>query len=121
MKKLIYLFALAVLVSGCVSVEKLTDKTIDKYKAEYLNVKLGDSKNTVLAILSPTQKELPRQYRKAPETFKKVNDTIEIYYFRSLKQPNSLSADDEFTPYIFTNDILTGIGWAAVRGMKSSN
>ncbi|MCH2386777.1 MAG: hypothetical protein MK240_01115 [Opitutales bacterium] len=30
-----------------------------------------------------------------------------------------LTTDDEFTPYIFTDSVLTGIGWAVLGGPKS--
>ena len=38
---------------------------------------------------------------------------------RSSQQPDGLTTDDEFTPYIFTNGILTGIGWTVLGGPKT--
>jgi len=44
---------------------------------------------------------------------------IEIYYFRSGRQPDGLITDDEFTPYVFTDEVLTGIGWQVLGGPNS--
>lgn len=57
--------------------------------------------------------------KKAPESYKKGDYIIEIYYFRSGWQPDGLTTDDEFTPYVFTNRILTSIGWTALGGART--
>jgi hypothetical protein len=67
----------------------------------------------------PTQEGLPATARKPPESYKQGENIVEIYYFRSGRQPDGLTTDDEFTPYVFTNGILTAIGWAALGGPKS--
>jgi len=44
---------------------------------------------------------------------------VEIYFMRSGWQPDGLTTDDEFTPYIFHDGKLVGIGWSMIGGSKS--
>ena len=92
---------------------------ISSYQREAQKVNLGDSKEKVLGILMPTQKTLATYQKKTPEFYKKGNDIVEIYYFRSGWQHDGLTTDDEFTPYTFTNRVLTSVGWTALGGEKT--
>jgi hypothetical protein len=38
---------------------------------------------------------------------------------RSARQPDGLTTDDEFTPYIFNDGRLVGIGWQVLGGPKT--
>ena len=38
---------------------------------------------------------------------------------RTGRQPDGLTTDDEFTPYIFNNGKLVGIGWHLIGGPKT--
>lgn len=98
--------------------------TINNYDQVKYNVKLGDSKNKVLAIMQPTQQYLSVDQKKPPETYyinktKNKQSIIEIYYMRSGWSQDGLTTDDEFTPYVFENDKLIAIGWQALGGIKS--
>lgn len=104
-------------LAGCATVS--IDSVIDKYRAEAPKVKLGDTKENVLAILLPTQEGLSNKVSKPPESYVQDTKTIEIYYMRSGRQPDGLTTDDEFTPYVFTDGVLTGIGWTVLGGAKT--
>jgi hypothetical protein len=98
------------------------DEAIARYRSEAAHVKLGDSKDQVLARLQPTQFELESNEIKGPQAFPSQTATgedsiIEVHFFRSARHTDEAPdrdgrpLDDNFTPYIFTDDVLTGIGW----------
>lgn len=116
LKTLLALFALLT-VSACVGYQ--IDSSITKYNAVADRVQLGDSRNKVLSILNPTQKGIPQRNKKNPEKYIKNNVLVEIYYFRTGRQPDNLTTDDEFTPYLFNNGKLVAIGWQVLGGPKS--
>ena len=102
---------------GCASVQIGT--AMKRYDDAVAQVNLGDSKQTVLSIMEPSQKSLTRKQRKAPERYLKDGVKVEIHYFRSGWQPDNLTTDDEFTPFVFNDDKLVAIGWQALGGPKS--
>ena len=112
---LILIFGISLV--GCASLQ--IDSAISQYRAVASKVKLGDSKEDALSALNPTQQGLSGSESKPPEAYIQDGKTIEIYYFRSGRQPDGLTTDDEFTPYTFTNGKLTGIGWSVLGGAKS--
>ena len=83
------------------------------------NIQLGDTIENVLATLQPTQAGVPRQARKLPDRFERDGKRIFIFYARSGDQPDGLTTDDEFTPYVFENGKLAAIGWATLGGPKT--
>ena len=104
-------------VSACAGFQ--IDSGIAKYNAVADRVQLGDSRNKVLSILNPTQKGIPQRNRKNPDKYKKNNVLVEVYYFRTGRQPDNLTTDDEFTPYLFNDGKLVAIGWQVLGGPKS--
>jgi hypothetical protein len=72
-------------------------------------VELGDSKEKVLALLRLTQEGLSADASKPPDKFIQDGKNIEIYYTRSGWVQDGRITDDEFTPYIFENGILTAV------------
>ena len=104
-------------VSACVGYQ--IDSSIAKYNAVADRVQLGDSRNKVLSILNPTQEGIPQKNRKNPDKYIKNNVLVEIYYFRTGRQPDNLTTDDEFTPYLFNDGKLVAIGWHVLGGPKS--
>ena len=104
-------------VSACVGYQ--IDSSISKYNAVADRVQLGDSRNKVLSILNPTQEGMPHGNRKNPDKYIKNNVLVEIYYFRTGRQPDNLTTDDEFTPYLFNDGKLVAIGWHVLGGPKS--
>lgn len=95
------------------------DSSISMYEKESAKIKLGDSKEKVIALLEPTQ-QYDKEYRKKSEKFlNNNNETIEILYYRSDRVGDGLITDDEFTPYIFKDSKLIGIGWSLLGGAKT--
>jgi hypothetical protein len=105
------------LLSGCVAMQ--IDSSIAKYEAMADKIELGDKKENVLSVLMPTQESVPKSSRKNPEKYIKEGVKVEIYYMRSARQPDGLTTDDEFVPYLFNNGILVGIGWQVLGGPKT--
>jgi hypothetical protein len=95
------------------------DASIAKYSDQARAIQLGDAKEKVLSILLPSQEDLKPDERKFAESFLKNDVRTDIYFFRSHRQADGLTTDDEFTPYVFTNGALTAVGWTAIGGPKT--
>ncbi|MGE0274913.1 MAG: hypothetical protein AB7R40_05745 [Nitrospiraceae bacterium] len=100
------------------------DKAISRYHEVAGNISLGDSKEKVLSFLQPMEEKIPPEYRKNPEAFFVADSqgkehSIEIYYFHSVRYPDYLITDDEFTPYVFRDGTLIAVGWAYLGGPKT--
>ena len=108
---------ITVFLAGCVGMQ--IDSAISKYEAVANQIDLGDSKEKALSILLPTQAGVPNSSRKNPEKYIKENVKVEIYYMRSGRQPDGLTTDDEFIPYLFNDGKLVGIGWQVLGGPKT--
>jgi len=114
MKK--YVVVLSVLFCiGCSGI----DTSIKEYNAVASKIELGYPKDKVLSILMPTQRHMSVGKKKAAEQYIKDDVKVEIFYFRSLRQPDGLTTDDEFTPYVFNDGKLVAIGWTAIGGPKT--
>jgi len=118
LKRLVFL-AFSLIAVGCGTVAYEVDRTIDQYEAVRGQIHLGDLKEPVLALLEPTQVNLKPKWKKSPDIYLEDSVTVEVYYFRSGRQPDGLVTDDEFTPYIFHDGVLVGIGWVMLGGPKS--
>ncbi|MGL4853664.1 MAG: DUF3192 domain-containing protein [Lentisphaeria bacterium] len=103
----------------CCSCISPIEQDINLYLVAAKNVKLGQSKDYVLQNFSSLNQSLAILDQKQPEKFTKNGKLVEIYYFRSGWQDDGITTDDEFTPYIFENDILTAIGWTTLGGPKT--
>ena len=125
---------LCTLSTGCSMMEDFTggssdmlprrkdiDSAITQYHDKSARVKIGDSKDTVLKTLMPTQESLPASARRAPEAFKDGEDVTEIYFFRTGWTRDGRTTDDEFTPYVFKNGILQAVGWTTLGGPKTQS
>ncbi|BAV32430.1 hypothetical protein SCL_0106 [Sulfuricaulis limicola] len=111
-------------LSSCAEIEEFQlrnalVKAIDDYRLVSDQVQLGDKKERVLAILLPTQKSLPAGTTRIPDQFVKDGAKVEIHYIRSGWTRDGLTTDDEFTPYIFNNGVLVGVGWTVLGGPKT--
>ena len=100
---LIMFFGLMIL-GGCLNTLEL-EQVVDQYHAAESKVKLGDSKEDVLAILQPTQANLSGKFKRAPEHWidPKSGKVVDLYYFRSkvTYQLASQTRDILVTPYLF--------------------
>jgi hypothetical protein len=92
---------------------------ITRYDNVAHTVSLGDTKQDFLARVYPAQNDLDARYRKQPEAYAKNGVNVEIFYMRSGWQSDGLTTDDEFTPYLFNDEVLVGIGWTAISGTKT--
>ena len=94
-------------------------KAISHYHAAAPQVQLGMSKEEVLKTLEPSQQDLSLRQTRGPEKFTQDGIHVEIYFFRSHVNYDKILTDDEFTPYIFHDGKLQGIGWTAIGGPKT--
>ena len=108
-----------VTLAGCVAITSPYQLTVDDYMIAAPKVSLGMSKSDVIGLLQPTQVHLKNTDIKQPDMYKKDGTLVEILYFRSGWQPDGLTTDDEFTPYLFNDDELVAVGWAILGGPKS--
>jgi len=90
------------------------ESALDQSRQAIGKVHLGDSKETVLSILSAPQGSPPLNFfkREAPSQ-------IAIYYLRTNWIPDNCLTDDELTPFIFRDGVLASIGWRTLSGPKS--
>jgi hypothetical protein len=134
---LVFLLA-AYLPIGCTEIQQAEqnannariDEAISRYHAAASQVHRGDSQEQVLAALRPSQAGLYSNEIKAPEAIPTETPTgeaslIEVFFFRSSRHADEAPTDqdglplsDNFTPYIFTDGVLTGIGWNELLAMK---
>jgi hypothetical protein len=105
------------------------DEAIARFHTEAAKVKPGDSEDAVLALLQPTQFELQGNEIKGAAAIPNLTDSdkvqiITIHFFRSARhqdealKPDGTPPDDDFTPYVFTDGVLTGIGWDYMRTLR---
>jgi hypothetical protein len=113
MNKVIIAVIATMLMAGCAT--RQIDGAVKGYKSAANQVALGDSRDKVLAILLPTQQNLPLR----TTNHIKGGATVEIYYMRSGRQAGDLTTDDEITPYVFRDGKLVGIGWNMIGKPKS--
>ena len=92
---------------------------INNYFAVAPQIQLGMSKDDVLEILEPTQHGLSLRQTRGSEQYTQDGVHVEIYFFRSHVNYDKILTDDEFTPYIFHDGKLQGIGWTAIGGPKT--
>jgi hypothetical protein len=109
-------FILSGFLCGC---SNPVGKAISHYHTVAPQVQLGMSKEDVLGILEPTQQDLSLRQTRGPEEFTQDGIHVEIHFFRSHVNYDKILTDDEFTPYIFHDGKLQGIGWTAIGGPKT--
>ena len=116
--KTVTMMAVAGLVlAGCAHTG--IDPAIEAYTLAARQVQLGDAKAQVLGVLEPTQVRLRPRLRKTPEKFLKDGVLVEIHYYRSGRQPDHMTTDDEFTPYVFNDGKLVAVGWTTLGGPRT--
>lgn len=108
--------ALILCVIGCASDEARMDRAIKEYREASSKIEIGTSKQDVLSRLDPSQGGLPPISRRAPLSYRDAKGTVvEIHYFRTARRPDGINTDDEFTPYVFRDERLVGVGWQAAH------
>ena len=126
------------ILAGCAGIERAEqdhtqarlDEAIALYRTAASQVRLGDSQDKVVALLEPTQAGLYSDEIKGPDAIPTETETgeqsmVEVFFFRSSRHADEAPKDsagmplnDNFTPYVFTDGVLTGIGWPALLSMK---
>ena len=120
LKSKILIIAIATLVLGCgINAHWHALRTsIKMYENVSEQIELGDTKESFLSLILPTQEPLKEYsfFRKPPEKYIKDDVLVEIYFVMSNHQHDGIKTDDEFTPYVFNNGKLVGIGWSILGG-----
>ena len=98
----------------------VVESSINMYAGLRDQVSLGDDKEAVLNLFQPAQDLLHASQTKTPDKYIEDGVHIEVHYMRSLRQPDGLTTDDEFDPYVFHNDKLVAVGWHTLGGPKST-
>ena len=133
MKKLVCVFILAMLVSGCAT--PLHQK-IAPNRENLLKLSIGMSKEESIRIMGtkafstysqgnllglPSYLTITNPYRS--EILKGKDDKIfeVIYYVTDVKNDDNAITDDELTPLIFNNGKLIGWGWSFLNDSVQKN
>lgn len=95
MKKVIYLFIVSMLVSGC-TYGMIAQRNSNKL----LTLNLGQSKQEVLNSMGNPRRN---------EKYNINGKEIDIFFYRTSWTSDGAETDDEFTPVVFENEKL--IGW----------
>jgi hypothetical protein len=100
-------------LAGCVP-SLVTQQAVADYQTVASNVSIGDAKEHVLSILKTNQDVIPAQFKKRPERYLSYGVPVEIHFMRTDLESGLSSDDDDFTPYVFKNDVLVSVGWRYV-------
>ena len=126
MKNMVYLLILAVIVSGCVTLDAVRTKnreninslSIGMTKSEVLEI-MGTETQTAhedgfayhmvtFGLSSAESQKIPQPYK--TEILQGENKTFEVlYYYTDIKNNDMVVNDNELTPLVFDGDKL--IGW----------
>lgn len=109
--------------SGGMDRSKAFSTSMKKYNAVRSGIKIGDAQDITIASLENVQKEIARfpEMKRDMESYNHDGKKIDIYYVRTNHYPDGLMTDDEFTPYVFVDSILTAIGWKDLGGSKTQH
>jgi hypothetical protein len=115
MKPIVSMLAISIVLSGCaVDSNHRTDAETDSNDDVMALVNPGDSTQEVLAKLKPAYDLAAKvRYLKDPEEHATESSVVDIYYMKPVRPTDDSSSDDKITLYMFIDDKLAGIGWAA--------
>lgn len=121
MKRIIWILFLTLLLNGCVqNPGDLIREEIKKYDVIKPKISLGDAKSKVVGIINGYHKGFHESFRRDSESYIKENGVVvDIHYALTNFYYDGLITDDEYTPYIFNNNKLVGIGWSLIGGPKT--
>ena len=100
-------------VAGCAP-SMMTQRAVEDYPVLASTVSIGDAKEYVLSILQSNQDLIPAHFRKRHEQYLSYGETVEIHFARTDLASGIANSDEDFTPYVFRNDILVSVGWRYV-------
>ena len=105
---------------GCAP-NTVTEQAIDDYEKAYSKISIGDARVHVLAILDTNQQVIPLRFKKRPERYLSYGEQVEIHFVRTGLKSGISNHDDDYTPYVFKNDVLVSIGWTYVSKTEFLN
>ena len=98
---------------GCAP-NTVTKQAVGDYEKAYSKISIGDARRHVLAILDTSQQVIPLRFKKRPERYLSYGEQVEIHFVRTGLESGISNHDDDYTPYVFKNDVLVSIGWTYV-------
>ena len=105
---------------GCAP-NTVTKQAIEDYKTAYPKISIGDARGHVLAILESSQQVIPLHLKKRPERYLSYGEQVEIHFIRTGLESGISNQDDDYTPYVFKNDLLVSVGWTYVSKTEFLN
>lgn len=110
---------LMAVIAACVSIvgcapTVVTQQAVTDYQTVASQISIGDAKEYVLSALHTSQQAIPAQFKKPSEQYLSYGEQVEIHFFRTTLTSGVENADDDFTPYVFKNDVLVSVGWTYV-------
>jgi hypothetical protein len=120
MKPIVSILAIAIVLSGCgVNSTHRTDAATDSHDDVMALVNPGDSTQEVLEKLIPAYDLVAKvRYLKDPEEHATEGSVVDIYYMKPTRNADDPTSNDKITLYMFIDDKLAGIGWAAADDPK---
>ena len=98
---------------GCAP-NSVTQNAVSGYKSVTSQISIGDQRDYVVAILQKNQQGIPAHFKRSPERYLSYGDQVEIHFVRTGLDSGGSNYDDDFTPYVFKNDVLVSVGWTYV-------
>ena len=108
-----FLVAVIGALIGCAP-NSVTQNAVASYKSVTSQISIGDQRDFVLAILQKNQQGIPAHFKRSPEQYLSYGDQVEIHFVRTGLDSGGSNYDDDFTPYVFKNDVLVSVGWTYV-------
>ena len=110
---------LMAVIAACVSVvgctpTAMTQQAVIDYQTVASQISIGDAKEYVLRALKSSQQAIPAQLKRPSEQYLSYGEQVEIHFVRTALASGVENADDDFTPYVFKNDVLVSVGWTYV-------
>ena len=117
--KLVTLAIVSFGLFGCAP-NTVTMKAVEDYEKPTPRYRLV-TRGHVLAILDTSQQVIPLRFKKRPERYLSYGEQVEIHFVRTGLESGISNHDDDYTPYVFKNDVLVSIGWTYVNKTEFLN
>ena len=111
--RLMAVIAVCVSVVGCAPTA-VTQQAVTDYQTVASQISIGDAKDYVLSALHTSQQAIPVHFKKPSEQYLSYGERVEIHFVRTALTSGVGNADDDFTPYVFKNNVLVSVGWTYV-------
>ena len=106
-------------VAACISAvgcapTAVTQQAVTDYQTVASQISIGDAKEYVLAHYKPASRRFRRSLKRPSEQYLSYGEQVEIHFVRTALVSGIENVDDDFTPYVFKNDVLVSVGWTYV-------